>query len=57
MNKIGQLANKGYKDWHNLSRSLRHHEARKKHISYMTSWKNKTIDASLQVQINKEREH
>ncbi|XP_024195635.1 zinc finger MYM-type protein 1-like [Rosa chinensis] len=65
MTLIGQLANEGYKDWHNLSRSLRNHEASKEHISCMTSWielerrlqKNKTIDESLQVEINKEREH
>jgi hypothetical protein len=65
MNKIGQLAIEGYKDWHNLSRSLRHHESSKEHIGCMTSWielesrlqQNKTIDASVQVQINKEREH
>ena len=65
MAKIGQLANEGYKDWHNLSRTLKHHEASKEHIGYMTRWielerrlqQNKTIDASMQVQINKEREH
>ncbi|XP_042425795.1 zinc finger MYM-type protein 1-like [Zingiber officinale] len=65
MYKIGQLANEGYKDWHNLSRSLKNHEASKEHIDCMINWielekrleKNKTIDDSIQVEINKEKEH
>ncbi|KAL8461684.1 hypothetical protein ACS0TY_032971 [Phlomoides rotata] len=59
------LANEGYNDWHNLSRCLRGHEASKEHMECMTDWldlerrltKNKTIDASIQVRVNKEREH
>ena len=62
---LGQLANEGYKDWHNLSRNLRNHEASKEHMNCMTSWieletrlqKNKTIDESLQREINREKEH
>lgn len=59
------LANEGYNDWHNLTRSLRGHEASKEHMKCITDWlelerrlpKSKTIDASIQVQVNKEREH
>ncbi|XP_073025273.1 uncharacterized protein [Primulina eburnea] len=61
----GQLANEGYNDWHNLSRCLANHEASKEHMECMTNWlqlerilkTNKVIDAGVQVQINKEREH
>ncbi|XP_073296367.1 uncharacterized protein [Primulina huaijiensis] len=61
----GQLANEGCNDWHNLSRCLANHEASKEHMECMTNWlelermlkTNKVIDAGVQVQINKEREH
>ncbi|XP_052193786.1 uncharacterized protein LOC127802132 [Diospyros lotus] len=65
MSKIGPLGNEGYRDWHNMGRGLKNHEASKEHIDCMTSWieleirlsKNKTIDQSVQIEINKEREH
>ena len=65
MSKIGPLGNEGYRDWHNMGRGLKNHEVSKEHIDCMTSWieletrlsKNKTIDQSVQIEINKEKEH
>ncbi|XP_052185241.1 uncharacterized protein LOC127796877 [Diospyros lotus] len=65
MSKIGPLGNEGYRDWHNMGWGLKNHEVSKEHIDCMTSWieletrlsKNKTIDQSVQIEINKEREH
>ncbi|XP_022843386.1 zinc finger MYM-type protein 1-like [Olea europaea var. sylvestris] len=62
---IGQLGNDGYNDWHNMHRRLTHHEVSKEHIGCMISWmelENRlqtkhTIDESIQLSINKEREH
>ncbi|KAL6135190.1 hypothetical protein ACLB2K_067418 [Fragaria x ananassa] len=65
MNQVGQLGNEGFCYWKNLNRCLSSHETSKHHIGCMTQWielekrieKNKTIDKSVQVAINKEREH
>lgn len=65
INGISQLVTEGYKDWHNLARCLKNHEGSKDHIGCMTIWnemqkrleKNKTIDESIQIEINKEKEH
>ncbi|KAM5555524.1 zinc finger MYM-type protein 1-like [Rosa sericea] len=62
---VGQLADEGVNDWHNISDRLRSHESSRYHVSSMTSWMELakrlklklTIDASLQEQINKEKEH
>ncbi|XP_022889632.1 uncharacterized protein LOC111405122 [Olea europaea var. sylvestris] len=62
---IGHLGNDGYNDWHNMHRRLTHHEVSKEHIGCMISWielENRlqtkhTIDKSIQLSINKEREH
>ncbi|XP_047326811.1 zinc finger MYM-type protein 5-like [Impatiens glandulifera] len=64
MAKLSYLDDEGYKDWKNISRCLNLHETSKDHIDCMTSWielerrlqKKKTIDESVQVAINKERE-
>jgi len=65
MSKIGPLGNEGYRDWHNMGPGLKNHEVSKEYIDCTTSWseletrlsKNKTIDQSVQIEINKEREH
>ena len=59
-----KLANKGSKDWRNLSAKLKSHEITNEHITNMNAWidlemrlvKNKTIDKHVQEQINKDRE-
>ncbi|XP_040364313.1 zinc finger MYM-type protein 1-like [Rosa chinensis] len=62
---VGQLADEGVNDWHNISDRLKSHERSRYHIGSMTSWMELakrlklklTIDASLQEQINQEKEH
>ncbi|CAN6577619.1 unnamed protein product [Malus baccata var. baccata] len=59
------LDNEGFKDWKNIGHMLTTHETSKEHIHYMSEWieferrlqKCKTIDESVQQQINKEKEH
>ncbi|XP_022847479.1 zinc finger MYM-type protein 1-like [Olea europaea var. sylvestris] len=36
--KVGQLGNDGFKDWHNLHRSIKSHEGNEEHLRCMTSW-------------------
>ncbi|XP_042415429.1 zinc finger MYM-type protein 1-like [Zingiber officinale] len=65
MSRMGNLGNDGYKDWRNIHRSLKQHEASRDHMDCMIAWvesekrlkKNQTIDYSMQLQINKERQH
>ncbi|XP_042391681.1 zinc finger MYM-type protein 1-like [Zingiber officinale] len=65
MSRMGNLGNDGYKDWRNMHRSLKQHEASRDHMDCMIAWvelekrlkKNQTIDYSMQLQINKERQH
>ena len=60
-----KLANKGGKDWRNLSAKLKSHEIKNEHITNMNAQidlemrlvKNKTIDKHVQEQINRDREH
>ncbi|XP_062011182.1 uncharacterized protein LOC133727793 [Rosa rugosa] len=62
---VGQLADEGVNDWHNISDRLKSHERSRYHIGSMTSWMELakrlklklTIDASLKEQINQEKEH
>ena len=59
-----QLANQGTRDWRNLSGNLKRHETSSEHITNINTWsdlqirlkKNKTIDKSVQEQINKEKD-
>ena len=58
-----KLANKGSKDWRNLSAKLKSHEITNEHITNMNAWidlemrlvKNKIIDKHVQEQINRDR--
>ncbi|KAL9160509.1 hypothetical protein ABFS82_08G205000 [Erythranthe guttata] len=62
---ISRLTAEGYKDWRNIGKRLKSHETSREHLTCMSKWidlqmrlkKYETIDKSLQVQINKEREH
>ena len=59
-----QLGNKGTNDWRNLSGNLKRHETSSEHICNMNTWmdlrtrllKSKTIDKSIQEEINKEKD-
>ncbi|XP_022873010.1 uncharacterized protein LOC111391960 [Olea europaea var. sylvestris] len=63
--KVGQLGNDGFKDWHNLHRSIKSHEGNEDHLCCMTDWielENRlrtkvTIDKSVELLIDPEREH
>ncbi|XP_022845342.1 uncharacterized protein LOC111368343 [Olea europaea var. sylvestris] len=63
--KVGQLGNDGFKDWHNLHRSIKSHEGNEEHLRCMTSWielenrfrSKTTIDKSVELLIDAEREH
>ncbi|XP_022847480.1 uncharacterized protein LOC111369992 [Olea europaea var. sylvestris] len=35
--KVGQLGNDGFKDWHNLHRSIKSHEGNEEHLRCMTN--------------------
>ncbi|XP_022880728.1 zinc finger MYM-type protein 5-like [Olea europaea var. sylvestris] len=60
-----QLAHDGVNDWKNVGEKLKMHEASCDHINNMNKWiemklrfeKTKTIDKSVQEQINRDREH
>ncbi|XP_022893928.1 zinc finger MYM-type protein 1-like [Olea europaea var. sylvestris] len=60
-----QLAHDGVNDWKNVGEKLKIHEASCDHINNMNKWiemklrfeKTKTIDKSVQEQINRDREH
>ncbi|XP_012847861.1 PREDICTED: zinc finger MYM-type protein 1-like [Erythranthe guttata] len=62
---ISRLTAEGYKDWRNIGKRLKSHETSREHLTCMSKWidlqmrlkKYETINKSLQVQINKEREH
>ncbi|XP_022877046.1 zinc finger MYM-type protein 1-like [Olea europaea var. sylvestris] len=57
--------NDGFKDWHNLHRSIKSHEGNEEHLRCMTSWielenrfrSKTTIDKSVELLIDAEREH
>ena len=61
----GQLVNEGTKDWKNLALKLKSHKTTNGHISNINKWidlelrlsKSKTIDKSLQEQMNRENGH
>lgn len=63
--RIGQLGNEGFRDWHNLHRSIKSHEGNDEHLRRMTRWielenrlrSKTTIDKSVQLVIDEEREH
>ena len=60
-----KLANEGTKDWRNIGVKLKNHEITNEHITNMNIWikletilqLNKTIDQSIQEQINREKEY
>ncbi|XP_022845353.1 zinc finger MYM-type protein 1-like [Olea europaea var. sylvestris] len=63
--RVGQLGNDGFKDWHNLHRSIKSHEGNEEHLYCMTNWielentlrTKTTIDKGVELLIDAERGH